>query len=65
MAVHNIERESVLTTSQVARLLGINKETVKQWCCEERIHPCETTSGGKEIFRLKDIAHFVATLRTN
>lgn len=35
----------VLTTAEVADMLGIGKEQVNQWCREERL-PCRLTSAG-------------------
>lgn len=48
----------VLSTRQVAQLLGVGEATVKRWADAEEIG-CFRTPGGHRKFRLSDVAAFV------
>ena len=63
--VGNSKVESILTAGQVARLLCVSDETVRQLSNKGIIRPCEVASSGEERFRLKDIASYLATLKAS
>ena len=47
--ITGIELPAVLTTSEVARLLGVSPNTVTRWARERRL-PCRLTLGGHHRF---------------
>ena len=48
----------VLSTRQVAQLLGVGEATVKRWADAREID-CFRTPGGHRKFRLRDVTAFV------
>src|SRR5438445_7663786 len=61
--VHGSEpsvKTDVLSTRQVAQLLGVGEATVKRWADAGEID-CFRTPGGHRKFRLRDLTAFVQT----
>src|SRR5438309_11425946 len=59
--VHGSEptvKTDVLSTRQVAQLLGVGEATVKRWADAGEID-CFRTPGGHRKFRLRDVTAFV------
>ena len=54
--VTGIELPAILTTSEVARLLGVSPNTVTRWAREGRL-PCRLTLGGHHRFERQVIEH--------
>ena len=56
--------ESILTLTQVSRILDIPEEIVNLWIESGLINCCANTSAGDKLFRLRDIAHLLNALKT-
>lgn len=56
-----LEPPTVLTTSEVSRLLGVSPNTVTRWAREGRL-PCRLTLGGHHRFDRKVIEDLRETL---
>lgn len=55
------ERRLALTTSEVARRLGVSLGTVRRWADQGHL-PSYRTPGGQRRFSDEDVAAFVASL---
>ena len=56
-----MEPPTVLTTSEVSRLLGVSPNTVTRWAREGRL-PCRLTLGGHHRFERRVIEELRETL---
>ncbi|MGB7235913.1 MAG: helix-turn-helix domain-containing protein [Rhodococcus sp. (in: high G+C Gram-positive bacteria)] len=52
---------TLITTSQVAKLLGVDSSAVRKWVAQHRITPAATTPGGHYRFNRSDIDRLLAT----
>jgi excisionase family DNA binding protein len=60
MVTAHITKTDVLSTRQVAQLLGVGEATIKRWADAGEID-CFRTPGGHRKFRLRDLTSFVQT----
>lgn len=54
--------DDVMSTRDVAQLLGVSEATVKRWSDEQHI-PCQRTPGGHRKFRRSEVNVFARTLQ--
>ena len=61
MANHNIEVDSMLTISEVARLLNVHINTVRRWSQSGILKAYRIGSRGDRRYRRTDIENFLAS----
>jgi len=61
MANHNIEVDSMLTISEVARLLNVHINTVRRWSQQGVLKAYRIGSRGDRRYRRADVQDFLAS----
>lgn len=66
LTVHGVpgpDEERLMTSGELAKILGVDRSTLARWVRDGVITPSETTVGGHRRWRLRDVREQLRVLR--